>query len=173
MTLHRPLLLLCCVAFTTLRSSVTDGCTPSEPRIEHCNHAHSYPAYACGGGCSTQAICRKVFQSKRKVFNSKATRLDDEAAKVLAEVEKKAKRGGAGAGAGGRGAGGGGSTAAAASAIGGATTPRTHSPTHLQTPLHAHDTHEHRRVLHIVHIIVLMQCSRIMLHVSGSLLVLY
>jgi hypothetical protein len=42
-----------------------------------------------------QAVCRTVFQSQRKAFNSKAHRLEGEAAKLAAEAEKKAKRGGA------------------------------------------------------------------------------
>jgi hypothetical protein len=43
--------------------------------------------------CVLQAVCRTVFQSQRKAFNSKARRLEGEAAKLLAEAEKKAKRG--------------------------------------------------------------------------------
>ncbi len=45
-----------------------------------------------------QAVCRTVFQSQRKAFNSKAHRLEGEAAKLAAEAEKKAKRGGAATG---------------------------------------------------------------------------
>ncbi len=39
-----------------------------------------------------------MFQSQRKAFNSKAHRLEGEAAKLAAEAEKKAKRGGAATG---------------------------------------------------------------------------
>jgi hypothetical protein len=46
----------------------------------------------------SQAVCRTVFQSQRKAFNSKAHRLEGEAAKLAAEAEKKAKRGGAATG---------------------------------------------------------------------------
>ena len=45
-----------------------------------------------------QAICRKVFSSQRKVFNSKAHRLEGEALKIAQEAERKEKRGGGKAG---------------------------------------------------------------------------